>query len=480
MIGLMKARFPNGYLSIFTAEFGSRFAFWAVQSVIVLYLTKQFLITDSLAYSTAASYEALTYGATFIGGILADRYFGIFRVFFVGILFSILGLCLLAFGSQSLCYYSLGLLVVGMGLYMPTTAAMLDHLYEKDNPARESGYFYLYIATNLGGILGPILFGFISQYGSYSLGFFLCAVLLLAMGATYAVSLKNIQFLRLDPEKIKAQSFTKNSVFIVGLLVLASCCFFLIRESELTKDLLLILFVVAIAWILYQVKRDSAEAKKNVLFILLFCAVSILFFAVEFQILTSIVTFTRDYVDKKVAFINVPTSAFVSLEPLFVVLLAPTINAFFQKFKKNKAASSVCRKFAMSFFCLGLSFLILCGAARHHSNTLHLLNPLWLVASAIFMAAGEVLLMPVLLALVTKDSPEHLKNSLVGFLYLCISFSSYLSGVIANLTKSISAKSAIMGYAQTYSAIFWAMLLISLVLFLSGRFIKRASVNPLN
>ena len=50
MFNLVKSKFPHGYFNIFTAEFGSRFAFWAVQSVIVLYLTKQWFCRKKLAY----------------------------------------------------------------------------------------------------------------------------------------------------------------------------------------------------------------------------------------------------------------------------------------------------------------------------------------------------------------------------------------------------------------------------------------------
>lgn len=468
-------RFPKGFFNIFGAEFSARFCFWAVQSIIVLFLTKQFLISDSLAYSTAASYEALTYAATFIGGLLADRYFGPLKILIIGIIFSIIGVFLLAFLQQTLCYAGLALLVVGMGLYMPTNASLLDHLYEQGDTARESGYFYFYVATNIGGILGPILFGFLSQYYSYAAGFVICGVLLLAMLAVYLLTMSKIKYFRLDGEATTAVSLKKILVFAAGLIVLAMVCFSLIKKSDLTKDLLFIVGSFAIVWILLQSRNESAEARKKVFLILCFSIISLFFFAVEFQILNSVITFTRDFVDKQLGPLNIPTSAFVSLEPLFVVLMSPVINSFLVRVSKSKKEISVYNKFALSFASLAISFLILCLAAWHYSVTHQLISSVWLVVSAFFMGVGEVFLMPVLLALVTKDSPAKLKSSMVGFLYLAIAFSSYLSGVIANLTKTINAKSAIAGYSQTYLVIFFCMMGMSVVLWLFGkRMIKKA------
>jgi dipeptide/tripeptide permease len=96
-----------------------------------------------------------------------------------------------------------------------------------------------------------------------------------------------------------------------------------------------------------------------------------------------------------------------------------------RKLKKKYIELNAYKKFSFSFILLGISFLILSMAAYSYKETQSMISSLWLVLSAIFMATGEVFLMPVLLALVTKNAPEKLKNSLVGFLYLCIAFSSH-------------------------------------------------------
>ncbi len=469
--------FPRGFFNIFGSEFVSRFSFWAVQSVIVLYLTKQFLVSDSVAYSTAASYEALTYAATFLGGLIADKYLGPLRVLMMGIAFSAVGMILLAFAHHESAYLGLGFLVVGMGLYMPTNASLLDHLYEKEEPSRDRGFFYLYIATNIGGILGPILLGFIVQYFSYQIGFLICAFLLLVFLGAYWLTRHRVKYLRFNNERINNIGLKAIAGFLVGLLALTLIFFLLIKQSDLTRDLLFAIGLIALGWIFSQSKSETIDVKKNVMLIVGFSIVSLFFFAVEFQILNSVIVFTRDYVDKKIAWIDVPTSSFVSLEPFFVVVMTPLINILFEKLTRRSMGVNAYKKFSMSFILLGISFLILSVAAYTYKETQQLISPLWLVASAIFMATGEVFLMPVLLALVTKDAPEKLKNSLVGFLYLCIAFSSYFSGVIAKLTKTIGGASTIMGYYQTYLIIFFCMIGISALIFSFDRFLAKLAYS---
>ena len=467
MTSIKSSYFPTGFFNIFGSEFASRFSFWAVQSVIVLYLTQQFLMTDSAAYGTAASYEALTYAATFFGGLIADKYLGPLRVLMIGITFSIVGMMILGFAHHQAIYLGLGFLVVGMGLYIPTNTSLLDHLYEKSDTARERGFFYFYIATNIGGILAPILFGFLVNYFSYKVGFISCAGLLCLFLFLYWVTRHRVKYLRFDTDIIKKSSIKKIMLFVFGLIVLSGAFFFLIKKEDLTRDLLFVVAIAALIWIFSQSKSETKQAKKSVMVAVGFSIISLLFFAVEFQILNSVILFTRDFVDKKILWMNVPPSTVVSLEPFFVVMMTPIINAFLEKGRQEEDKASAYKKFSMSFLLLGMSFFILSLAASHYKNSLHLLSPLWLVISAFFMSSGEVFLMPVLLAMVTKDAPDKLKNSLVGFLYICISFSSYLSGVIAKLTERSHAKSAIVGYCQTYKIIFLAMVGVSALLYVA-------------
>jgi POT family proton-dependent oligopeptide transporter len=121
---------------------------------------------------------------------------------------------------------------------------------------------------------------------------------------------------------------------------------------------------------------------------------------------------------------------------------------------------------------MAICFLILVFAAKNYALNHLLLSPLWVTTGTLCMGMGEVLLMPVLLSLVTKDSPEHMKNAMVGFLYLCISFSSYLAGVIAKLTSSMAAGDAIMGFYKIYWLVFAGSLVVAALLFLADQVLK--------
>ncbi len=464
--------FPAGFLTVFGSELSARFSFWAVQSIIVLYLINKFLLSDSQSYAISASYEALSYAATFLGGYCADKYFGALRILMIGILLSALGSLLLAIGHLNLIYLGLAFLVVGMGFYMPTNATLVDHLYEKNDPSRARGFFYFYMATNIGSLAGPLFFGFLFEY-SHALSFLGLALLLGAFFIANYVTARGVTYLRVNPEHLTV-SFRK--VFSLFLIVLVGIllCVILIAHKDLTRDLLFVVGIFATFWILMKSREYTPYLKKKIFLAMFFSVVSLFFFAMEFQIVNSIITFTRDFVNKNLFSLQIPTSSFVSFEPLGVICMAPVVDYFFERYIGKDSLGITFKSFAISFLFLSASFLVLIIPTKLFMIDGHKINACWLFLSQFLMGTGEVLMMPTLLALVTKDIPESLQNTMVGFLYLCIAFSSYLAGVVATCTQSFASTtfSPILGYYNTYIGIFLFLLGLSVLLYLSGCWVK--------
>lgn len=464
--------FPRGCFTIFGSEMALKLCLWGVQSILILFFTRQLGFTDSLSYSIVASFGALSYLLTFWGGYIADKYFGPLRILMIGMVFSAVGsFLLMAATTPSLCYLGLSLLIIGMGFYIPTNASLLDNLYDKTNPTRERGYFYLYVASNTGGILGPWLLGYIALQISFSAAFFLSGILLFLFLLPYFRVQKKATFFHLSASSTKKTPLLQWIYFVIGLIVCATSIFLLITNSHLTRDLLVLGGIGAFIWIFLKSRQETPLAKKKINLSLFFSMVSLVFFAAEFQILTSCITFIRDFVDKEVLGYSVPTSSFVAFEPFFVVLSAPLINFFIEWLERKNIVLSIMHKFSISFILIALSFGVLSFGAYQYNETHQLISSFWILAMNFFMGAGEAFLMPVLLASVTKESPEKMKNSMVGFLYLCLAFSSDLSGVIANVSQSLNTQTIILGYAFTYQALFWMLLGIGVVLLLLNKVI---------
>ena len=79
----------------------------------------------------------------------------------------------LPFGLTSL-FISLFLIILGTGMLKPNISNMVGHLYEPDDPRRDTGFNIFVIGINIGSLLAPIVVGTVGQKYQLSLRFLSC------------------------------------------------------------------------------------------------------------------------------------------------------------------------------------------------------------------------------------------------------------------------------------------------------------------
>src|SRR5476651_1441989 len=67
---------PKALSFLFLTEMWERFGFYVVQGMLVLYMAKEFHLSDDASYTIMGVFSALAYIAPFVGGFLADRILG--------------------------------------------------------------------------------------------------------------------------------------------------------------------------------------------------------------------------------------------------------------------------------------------------------------------------------------------------------------------------------------------------------------------
>tara|TARA_Y100000815_G_C13178501_1_gene438371 strand:- start:102 stop:746 length:645 start_codon:yes stop_codon:yes gene_type:complete len=172
------------------------------------------------------------------------------------------------------------------------------------------------------------------------------------------------------------------------------------------------------------------------LYILIGLLVALLFFTFEFQILSSLLIFSKDFVNTRIFGVDIPVTSLVSIEPLFVVILIPSFNRVWEKKKLLPM-----KKLVLSMFLLGLSYCVFLVLSIFYYYVQSPLSLLWIVIGIMFMAAGEVCLMPSLLTFISENAPLKIKSTSFGILYITISISGYLSSELAKLTSVVSSHS---------------------------------------
>ena len=154
---------PRGLYVCFATELWERFSFYGMKYLLLLYLTKYHLFSDANGLEVLGGYAALVYAMPVIGGLLADRYLGMRKSVIFGGLLLVLGHLGMAFeGEQArlvaatvvrderalqVFYFSLALIVVGVGFLKPNISTIVGRLYAVDDPRRDAGFTIFYMAA---------------------------------------------------------------------------------------------------------------------------------------------------------------------------------------------------------------------------------------------------------------------------------------------------------------------------------------------
>ena len=92
---------PIGLYILFLTEMWERFSFYGMKALLILYLVKYHLFSDTEGNLLVGSYTALVYAMPVIGGLLADRYLGFRKAVTFGGILLVLGHLGMAFEGEA-------------------------------------------------------------------------------------------------------------------------------------------------------------------------------------------------------------------------------------------------------------------------------------------------------------------------------------------------------------------------------------------
>jgi POT family proton-dependent oligopeptide transporter len=124
-----------------------------------------------------------------------------------------------------------------------------------------------------------------------------------------------------------------------------------------------------------------------------------------------------------------PSSWFQSVQPMFIILLAPVFAALWVSMGSSEPSSPA--KFAYGLLFVGLGFLLLVPAASMFVSTGARVSPMWLIGLYFLHTVGELVLSPVGLSTVTKLAPERMVGSMMGVWFLSIALGNLIGGEVA-------------------------------------------------
>ncbi|KAB2333118.1 peptide MFS transporter [Cytobacillus depressus] len=421
---------PKGLLTLFFTEFWERFSYYGMRAILVYYMYYEVSkgglgIDEPTALAIMSIYGSLVYMSGIIGGWLADRVFGTSKgVFYGGILIMLGHIALAIPGNITLFFVSMVLIVLGTGLLKPNVSSVVGEIYSEEDNRRDSGFSIFYMSINLGGFLSPLIVGGVMKY-SFHLGFGIAAVgMFLGLLVFIFTKKKNLGLAGaivhnpLSPDE-KKKVFTRFGLAAVVIAVLIAIA---IPNGLLTFDsfialvgILGILLPTAYFIVMYRSKKtNDVERSRIIAYIPLFIA-SVMFWAIQEQGSTILASYADKRTQLEFAGITISPAWFQSLNPLFIIVLAPVFAWLWVKLGKRQP--TIPQKFSLALLFSGISFLVILLPA-YFGGSDSLVNPLWLVLSYFIVVLGELCLSPVGLSATTKLAPAAFSAQTMSLWFL--------------------------------------------------------------
>ena len=404
---------PRGLSTLFFTEMWERFSYYGMRAFLILYMVHVLGFDDRHAGSVYGTYTGSVWAAAIFGGIIADRWLGQYKSVLIGGIIIALGHFTLAFHPLPFFYAGLALIVIGTGLLKPNVSGIVGSLYETNDARRDAGFSIFYMGINLGAAIGPFIAGYLAQEVDWHLGF-ACAGVGMTLGLIQYV--RGRRHLQPAIDRLERQRREAAETAAAAKLQRAT-------GAPGTAPM------EPVFWGFTRVEWKRLAAM-GVFFV--FAAV---FWGAYEQAGSTLNLFGDRYTRTVILGFSFPSSWFVSVQAIFVILLAPVF-AWFWMWLKDREPSTPA-KFAAGLFFIGMSFvLLLIPAYKLQASPEIRVAPFWLIGCYFIQELGEMSLSPVGLSVFTKLSPVKIVGFMLGVWFLADAVGNKAAGYAAGFISS--------------------------------------------
>jgi POT family proton-dependent oligopeptide transporter len=377
----------SALLTICLIETLERYGSYLIAALLPLFLNEHLHWPAGLALRLVGYYLALGYAGGVAGGFLADRWLGYRGATRVGAALLGVGAALLTSGQRGTLYPALALLILGSCCFKPALSAWLGSLYATGDPGRGAGFAWLYFTANVGALLAPFVGGFLRTHYSWPVAFATTAG---AFGLVLLIVVVG-QSSHPQPEPVpEAEAATARAVASPTPSL---------RSPRWRTPLALLLVVM-----LFSVAYGQSGG-------------ALLFFA-------------RDQVDRRVLGWVIPPDFFASVPAALVLILTALQQVLWRALTMRRRAPAPVTTLLTGMVASSIAFALLAAVAAAHRTmpSAPLLGALWIVAALTLLTVGEVLVIPVAMALVSQSAPPGQGALAQGLLSAAMALGLALAG----------------------------------------------------
>jgi POT family proton-dependent oligopeptide transporter len=149
---------PKALPYLFLSEMWERFGYYLMIGIFTLYLKDVeagFALTEKEASDLYGTFIALVFLTPFIGGLVADRYWGYKKSIVIGGLMMGIGYLLMGIHNITMLYIAMTLVIIGNGFFKPNISTLLGNFYSEDQykDKKDEGYNIFYMGINVGAFI---------------------------------------------------------------------------------------------------------------------------------------------------------------------------------------------------------------------------------------------------------------------------------------------------------------------------------------
>ena len=477
---------PRGLATLFFTEMWERFSYYGMRAILVLAMVAAVEegglgLDDRSATAIYGLYTAGVYMLTLAGGWVADRLLGQRdAVWYGGILISC-GHFTMAMPWRSTFFIGMVLIVLGTGLLKPNISALVGQLYAGDSGARrDAGFSIYYMGINIGAFIGQLVCGYLGERIGWHYGFGAAGVFMVLGLVQYRLTghylgsaglLVDAQDVQLQPRRQRDWRIVQIALIallaVIVAMTLGGLGFSPLLLAQGTGVAIVAVSLAYFAWVLLFGGLNGEERKRIGAIIVLFVAAALFWSGFE-QAGSSFNLFAERYTDRVMFGWEVPASWLQSINPFFIITLAPLFAALWVRLGMRNMEPSTPVKLALGLLQMSLGFLVLYFAAQYVVQGQQV-APSWLLLTYLLHTMGELCLSPVGLSAVTKLSPPRYVGQMMGVWFM----GAALGNLIAGLLAGFFGEDSVANMPDRFFSIFVFGAVAALVLLAATRGVHR-------
>ena len=479
-----RKKHPNGLIAAALANMGERFGFYTMMAILVLFLGAKFGLSESEAGLIYSTFYFGIYALALVGGIVADRTRKYKTTILAGLVFMTIGYAILSIPTKitldnktvMLVFTCFALFVIafGNGLFKSNLQALVGQMYDRGdytNKERDAGFTLFYMFINVGSMFAPFVAPIIREKWLNMHNF------------TYDAKLPELchRFMEgnITPEQSAIFEQLANKVSIGGLSTSLgdfATSYLNVFNTGFHYSFAVAIVTMLISLVIFITNKNKfpdpgqkvaktgaqeapvaemapAEVRQRIFALGAVMAVVIFFWFSFHQNGLTLTYFAKDFTFLPTINIgsfsySLAPEKFQSLNPFFVVTLAPLVLAFFGFMAARGLNITTPMKITIGMGLAAVGFLImmlgsfdlpLLSEAKNMSPEElepYLASPWLLVGTYFVLTIAELFISPLGLSFVSQVAPPKLQGLMQGLWLLATGLGNQLLFIGAILYKN--------------------------------------------